>query len=154
MLLYLRRYHHIHRADWHLLGLCGLQDLHGLSLILHTATKPVYQLANILFLRGKHLKDAVLVLLVHPEECTDALLIGLAGHVWVEVADNLLALVDGIDTSEEHGKEGGTLKVFLTLPLGEDLLVEEVLIESDLVLVHVNHAHAADFKPGRDGRLL
>jgi hypothetical protein len=94
------------------------------------------------------------VLLVHPKECSDALLIGFAGHVWVEVADNLLALVDGIDTSEEHSKEGGTLKVFLTLSLWEDLLVEEVLIKSDLVLVHVNHTHAADFKPSRDGRLL
>ena len=70
------------------------------------------------------------------------------------MADNLLALVDGIDASEEHRKEGGTLKVFLTLPLGEDLLIEEVLIKGDLVLVHVNHAHAADFKTSRYGRLL
>jgi hypothetical protein len=70
------------------------------------------------------------------------------------MADNLLALVDGIDTSEEHSKEGGTLKVFLTLSLGEDLFVEEVLIESDLILVHINHAHAANFKTSRDGRLL
>lgn len=94
------------------------------------------------------------MLLIQSEESSHALLIGFTGHVWVEVADNLLAFVDGIDSSKEHSKEGCALKVFLTLPFRENLLVEEVLIKSDLVLVHVNHAHAADFKTSRYGRLL
>ena len=68
MLLYLRGHYQVHGADRHLLGLSSLQDLHGLSLILHAASKPVDQLTDVLFLRGKHFEDAVFVLLVQTEE--------------------------------------------------------------------------------------
>ena len=42
----------------------------------------------------------------------------------------------------------------MTLALGEDLLIKEVFIESNLVLIHVYHAHAANFKAARYQSLL
>jgi hypothetical protein len=75
-----------------------------MGFVLNTATKPVDELTQVLFLGGKHLEDPVLVLFIAAEEGTDALLIGFAGHVRVEVADDLLALVDGIGATQEQSE--------------------------------------------------
>jgi hypothetical protein len=68
------------------------------------------------------------VLLISAKESADTFFIGFSGHIRVEMSNNLLTLIDGVGATKEQSEKCGTLEVFLTLTLGEYLLIKKMLI--------------------------
>lgn len=62
--------------------------------------------------------------LISAKECTDTFLVGFPSHIRIEVTDYLLALINGVSTAKEQGKQSGSLQGLLSLTLGEDLLIK------------------------------
>lgn len=81
------------------------------------------------------------MLLVPSEQCTHTFFVGFPPHLRVEMADDIFAFVDRVDSPYEEGEKGGG-GVFGEL----QAFVEEVLIHVDLVRVHVDQAHPANLE--------
>lgn len=140
MFFYLWWYNHIHGANRHLLDLC-LHYFLGRRLLLDPATEPKNELTEVFFLRREHFEDTILLLLVPSEQCTHTFFVGFPPHLRVEMADDIFAFVDRVDSPYEEGEKGGG-GVFGEL----QAFVEEVLIHVNLVRVHVDQAHPANLE--------